>query len=459
MKRAKITLWITLSIIFTLFIVSLILDNQSVFIIPFFIVLIGSLILRMVESKFISKKTNQYFEEGNYSNAIECLNNLFKKCFTLFNAYSCVITLVMSYMLEGDTDSAKHLIDKYKRIRKSKNLLYIQMIILVSENKLEEARQYQNKLLNLSSNKFNSQKKLSLKIFEMIETNKFDETIYNSTKYPLLRDVCLEYKNEQINNIQTIKSERLSIVQVNHNPKNKLIVKLFAIIINILTSLTLFVALTIVAIKSSTYDTISSIDGMYYSLKLLWVFWLFFPLSIGCLVFGIVFKKKQYKTKSNIIIGSIFSVLLFAYGSIHFLGLRQYKTDPEYLNNLGEIIQIDFPNEITIITQDWTIGQQTTSDGNYYKYLSVVRFTNSFEALNFNISMNDTYWIDSFFEETIEFLPMALIYEINNYDKFLLYCYESKEYNPKILDSSYNYVYIAYSKEYRGLIIYEFRLK
>ena len=141
---------------------------------------------------------------------------------------------------------------------------------------------------------------------------------------------------------------------------------------------------------------------------------------------------------------------------MHFIFINQFKTEPEYLKNIGEVIRVDFPKNITIVTMDLTGGDQTSSDNNYYKYRSVVRFNDNNEIKIFEDSLNETYWINGFSSNALEFIPMTFVYETMNYDKFLLYCYEYDEYNRETNVSNNNYVCIAYSRENKCLIIYEF---
>jgi len=460
MKRAKTILWTTVGINIALFIISIIIGDYNIFYIPLLIMFFGSIVITVIEFRIISIRTKPYFINENYTGAIEYTNSIIYKCFMILNVYSCVITLVISYMLVGETDKVIYLLEKYEKMRKNRNLLYIQMIILISENRITEARRYQKRLLNLRFKKYNNQKDTSVQIFEMIESKRFDENIYNTTKYPLLKTICLRYKNDGVDRQENVGSKKLlNIDQIKQPHKSSVAVKLFSALLNILSSLTIFAALIVIGTKIATYDTITSIEGLYYSLKTMWVVWLFLPISLGCLLFGLVFKKRNYQTDSNIVIGVIFSFLLFIFGSMHFLGLKQYSTDTEYLYNIEDTIQVDFPSDITIITQDWTKGEQTSSDNNYYKYTSVVRFYNDTEVLTFENSINDNYWVDVFSEETIDFLPKIFTVETYDYDKFLLYCYESKEYNPETNTSKYNYICIAYSKENKSLIIYEFSIK
>ena len=50
-----------------------------------------------------------------------------------------------------------------------------------------------------------------------------------------------------------------------------------------------------------------------------WILWLFLPISISNILYAFYLKKQKYKFKSNLIIGIIFTVLLFIYGSFFLI--------------------------------------------------------------------------------------------------------------------------------------------
>ena len=127
------------------------------------------------------------------------------------------------------------------------------------------------------------------------------------------------------------------------------------------------------------------------------------------------------------------------------------KEDKDYLYNLEKNIDVDFPEEFTIVTSDWTRGEQTSSDNTLLRYETVVRFSE-----NTNLTF-DEKWID---ELTInEMLPTLFILQTTNYEKFMIYCFDTKEYNPQSINKDYEYVAIAYDEDNNNLLIYEFYLK
>ena len=178
---------------------------------------------------------------------------------------------------------------------------------------------------------------------------------------------------------------------------------------------------------------------------------LILPISLGNVAYGLFLKSKKYQYRSNILIGLIFSIFLFLFGSMSVLSIGQYKEDKDYLYCLEKNIDVDFPEEFTIVTSDWTRGEQTSSDNILLRYESIVRFSE-----NTKLSFNEK-WID---ELTInKMLPTLFILQTINYEKFMIYCFDTKEYNPQAINKGYEYVAIAYDEDNNNLLIYEFYLK
>lgn len=459
MKRAKFFLTGMFILIILLTVFLLIFTETKLFLFLYIIFLLSLIFTRFIETKLINRKVKSYIDNNNYDGATEYLNQKIEKCFFPANVYLAVASLVFVYMMLGKTVKAKYLIEKYQKLKNYKYLYYIQMIILIAENKLFEARYYQEKLLKLRSKIFAEQQESAIQIFEMIDTEEFNQSLYEKTKFPLLKSICLKYSDKEGEQIEILTAEDLNFNQFIPAPQNNVIVRTISILLIVLTPISLIGAMILSALRTQQYDSITTIDGGYYFLKSIWILWLFLPITLACLIFGLVVKKKNYQTTGNIVVGAIFSTLLILFGSTHFLILNHFKTDPKYLHKIEATIQVDFPKSFRIVTEDNTKGKQVTKDKLYYKYKSVVRFLDEEEVLIFENNLNEDYWVDSFSEKTEELLSKIFLIETSSYDKFLLYCYESNEYNPESFISEYNYICIGYSKKHKSLIIYEYAVK
>lgn len=146
MKRAKFFLTGMFILIILLTVFLLIFTETKLFLFLYIIFLLSLIFTRFIETKLINRKVKSYIDNNNYDGATEYLNQKIEKCFFPANVYLAVASLVFVYMMLGKTVKAKYLIEKYQKLKNYKYLYYIQMIILIAENKLFEARYYQEKL-------------------------------------------------------------------------------------------------------------------------------------------------------------------------------------------------------------------------------------------------------------------------------------------------------------------------
>lgn len=448
LKKSTITIIAQIIILFSLFFVSIIIDKAIIFVLGIVIMIICSTILTFIESRKIIKVINNGFNSNEYQIVIDFLTSKIDKNYFKYTNNICLVYLALFCMYNDEAPKAKELIINNSVLKNSKELYYSRYIIALAENNKQEADFCFDKVMNLKHSQFNVQKETIVKIKAMIDSNICDNDILENTKIPLLKKICRKISGEEVlldsfNSIKMI--EEIPLV------KTKGIYKFVKIILNILSCLTLHIGLFVIALSIEKYKVITSSEGLYRSLQMIWVMFLLLPISLGNIVYGLFLKSKKYKYRSNIIIGLIFSIFLFLYGSMSVLSIGQYKEDKDYLYNLEKNIDADFPEEFTIVTSDWTRGEQTSSDNTLLRYESVVRFRE-----NTKLSFNKK-WID---ELTInEMLPTLFILQTTNYEKFMIYCFDTKEYNPKTINKGYEYVAIAYDEDNNNLLIYEFYLK
>ncbi len=237
--------------------------------------------------------------------------------------------------------------------------------------------------------------------------------------------------------------------------KNKVVFKTIKIVLIVLSALTLFGGLLILSILSSK-ECIASLDSMYNIAKYMWVMWLFLPITIGCLVFGIVMTARKSKAISNIIVGAILSFFLFIYGCFTPIFTSQYSTDCSYWKELDTTLHINLPEKMSVVIEDCTGGTQTTSDTFLLRYKSTARFESKDDCLTFKTLM-DEKWIDSFTNNSV---PLSFSVEISSgFDKYLIYCFDTEEYSPTQFESNNRYVCIAFSEAKTGMYLCEYKVK
>ena len=447
-KKSTITIIAEIVILFLILFVSIILDKATIFFLGIIITVICSTILTYIESRKIIKKINDGSISSEYKSVIDFLNSKIDKNYFKYTNNICLVYLTLFYMYNDEATKAKELIINKPMLKKAKELYYSRYIIAIAENNKEEADICFDKVMNLKHSQFNIQKETIVKIKEMIDLNICNNDILENTKIPLLKKMCKKISGEEV----VLDSfDLVKMIEEIPLTKTKGIYKFVKIILNILTCLSLYIGLFIITFSTEKYKVITSFEGLYRSLQIIWVMFLLLPISLGNIAYGLFLKSKNYKYRSNVIIGLIFSIFLFLFGSMSFLSTGQYKEDKEYLYNLAKTINVDFPEEFTIVTSDWTRGKQTSSDNTLLKYESVVRFSEDTNLIF------DEKWIDEL--ATNEMLPTLFILQATSYEKFMIYCFNTKEYNPQSINGDYEYVAIAYDEDNNNLLIYEFYLK
>lgn len=234
-------------------------------------------------------------------------------------------------------------------------------------------------------------------------------------------------------------------------------VKLYSKLLMIFSFVSIIIALFIVAYSSE--DNATSFEELFYGLKKIWVFFLFLPISVGSMLFGIHFRKR-YKVMGNIVCGAIVTILLFGFGIMHFLGLDYYSTDYEYVTQIQLRLNTQLPDDGKIVKMDWTIGEQTSYDEVYYISESVVRFTNSVSLDQFEINiLSNDMWVNSQSAILKEIVPIAFTLPSENYTYFLLFSETLNEYNLITKnDEEQSFIYLAYDPTENILLVYEFSL-
>ena len=193
-------------------------------------------------------------------------------------------------------------------------------------------------------------------------------------------------------------------------------------------------------------------ENSYNFLKSLWLFWAFLPIPICNIINGMDLKTKNYKTQNNLVLGIVFSILLFLFGLGHVIFVGIYSKDKSYLEELEQKINIDFPNDFEIVVENATGGIQESANGTTYKYGSLVTVKGS-KVENFDVNL----WKEEI--TNTDKLPLLYTYSTENFEKHLVYCFDTKEYNPQNYYHEYDYVVIGYDYETNSFLIYEFNVE
>lgn len=243
--------------------------------------------------------------------------------------------------------------------------------------------------------------------------------------YLFFNDSFIVFNKSNLNNPKLFSLLSGSKNKNNHNGKMKhVLLSLF-----ILSIVSLFLSLIIIAILVAN----SPLPDFPLSMsEYMWIFYLFLPISIISIILGIIYLKKGYRCKKNIIGGIIITLLLSIYGSFYFVFGAKISHDYNYLKDLEILTNIDFPDKGYISIEYYDQG--------IYDSFAMVKVYQD-EKIKFEESIKDN---DNWKTNT-SFIPSNVIdiYTLTltkNYDYFIVYNIDNKNYNT--FDGKF--IYIAY---------------
>lgn len=196
MKRSTIVSIFVIALLAFLIVLPAVNGKVLVPLILIFVTVVGVVIGMSLEWTKISKKITMYYDKSDTDGLIKYLNNQIYKAHIMRNSNLCVINLVFAYMFIGDTEKTKEVLEKHKArfIHTFPNLQYIKLILAVNDNNLDEAKLINQKIQKSKYNFMHKQKLAATQLFEMVEIKKFNKELYESTKYPLVKEICMRYK-------------------------------------------------------------------------------------------------------------------------------------------------------------------------------------------------------------------------------------------------------------------------
>lgn len=229
-----------------------------------------------------------------------------------------------------------------------------------------------------------------------------------------------------------------------HNTK---FVKVFMILLFILTIATLWMAIGSIGI----IDKINPQHGFNY-IKNVWVLWCWLPIPIVSIVFGYKYRKAGLKCTKNIVAGYIIGFLLLIYGA--FSLFPTYEEDYNKINDYRNIVNANIPNSGELEIQEW--GTYFDEDKTEYSLIIAYYDKEDVSDLEFSIINNNT-WIPSkeLKSELRIFIPSQL--RVDNDAYFSIYNKTTNMYNtiPKV-EGIYEIYAMKYDKSDKKLEIHKF---
>ncbi|MBP5090937.1 MAG: hypothetical protein J6328_00025 [Bacilli bacterium] len=234
--------------------------------------------------------------------------------------------------------------------------------------------------------------------------------------------------------------------------------KTVKVILIVLTCLSLFFGLMLIAFLDRNNEGIAALDQSYYMVSHSWVFFLLLPISLGCLGYGIFLLIRKFKGVSNIIVGLIFSLLLSVYGSFTAIFKPQFDTSSKQWDELGLRLGIDFSDDLKVVALKSGGVVQRIGPVEMFEYevesTAVFRRRQSYQAF---VDSLDDRWLKSYPSYTVpnSFYAQTLV----GFDRFLIYSFADSTYFPKEVTSGNSYVCIGLSFEKQGMYMIEYRVK
>lgn len=264
--------------------------------------------------------------------------------------------------------------------------------------------------------------------------------VTNDTLYLSFDESFIVIKLENIDSKERLLEKFQLSEKTKKGKKYNPVMNVILIVLFVLSLCSIMIALTTVSICNNFSRYPQCLGTMT---EYMWIFFLFLPIPVSSFVMGIIYKIKGYKCLKNIIAGSIMAFFLFIYGMFTILFKDQISHDYGHMNQIEEVVNIDFPDE-GYISIDLSA-----------RPAAYVRFEkNDNEALVESIK-NDGRWKD-----TIAFMPADMldpIYtsRITGCDYYCLFDVNASTYNNVQSKANHKYILLAYNTNDELLTIIE----
>ena len=215
--------------------------------------------------------------------------------------------------------------------------------------------------------------------------------------------------------------------------------------------------LSIISIPAALFLVVcvseTDVFGATGVMKNLWMFWLFMPIPIGCIVCGILLHVQGKKRVGFYVVASIALFLLFMYGLFTpvFTITGDVSYNPEIVTEIERRVGVELPNDIKV---------GATRTGNYKEIYAKILDEHKKSAFIKLMSDGDP-WIDKLPTSISSVLPAVVGIEVSNSEYFLFYNETNGKYNiAPTQNGEYDCIIIAYDVDVGRLYIaYDFTVK
>lgn len=232
------------------------------------------------------------------------------------------------------------------------------------------------------------------------------------------------------------------------NKKGMTATKIFLNILFIVTLFSLFIPLIIMSVALPVGATMP---------ESLWIFYTAIPIPLASIILGVIYKRKGYKCKKNIVTGIIMLIFMCIFGSAGFSFENIYDHTDAAIIKAEETIGIEIPEAEQINTQDYTIGEQSVSRGYIYSSSDIYFEDSQVDEFEKEIQ-NNSMWLSDVPSNLIGITSPLSEHFKGAYS--LIYNVTTKEFNTLPQQSgTYRFYCIRYHLESNSMQIDEYDIE
>lgn len=188
----------------------------------------------------------------------------------------------------------------------------------------------------------------------------------------------------------------------------------------------------------------------------MWVYYLFTPIPIASFCAGLIFRKKGYPYKKNLIAGIIVTLLLCVYGSYPFIFGEQFTESTALLVRAEQYLGTDFPAETSISTSGDLETPLSNDMGYVYGTCDLIFDIEAAQPFEQSLP-NDDRWRDTLPNDLLGITPSE--HALPGFDYILIYNSDSREWNTQPAETgTYHFTCIYYRLPEHQMRIVEYSI-
>ena len=188
----------------------------------------------------------------------------------------------------------------------------------------------------------------------------------------------------------------------------------------------------------------------------MWVYYLFTPIPIASFCAGLIFRKKGYPYKKNLIAGIIVTLLLCVYGSYPFIFGAQFTESTDPLLRAEQYLGTDFPSAVSISTSGELETPLSNDMGYVYGTCDLIFDIEAAQSFEQSL-INDDRWCDAMPNDLLGITPSE--HALPGFDYILIYNSDSREWNTQPAETgTYHFTCIYYRLPEHQMRIVEYSI-